>query len=52
MVDALWMRTLTSDFGRFMISQVENGTTTADHLQPEMEVMFSESLQQTNACWI
>lgn len=32
--------TLTSDFGRFMSWKSKDGTTTADHLQPEMEVMF------------
>jgi len=32
--------TLTSDFGRFMSWKTKDGTTTADHLQPEMEVMF------------
>lgn len=31
---------LTSDFGRFMSWKTKDGTTTADHLQPEMEVMF------------
>lgn len=32
--------TLTSDFGRFMSWKTKDGTITADHLQPEMEVMF------------
>jgi len=32
--------TVTSDFGRFMSWKTKDGTTTADHLQPEMEVMF------------
>ena len=32
--------TLTSDFGRFMSWKTKDGTTTADHLQPEIEVMF------------
>jgi type I restriction enzyme R subunit len=32
--------TLTSDFGRFMSWKTKDGKTTADHLQPQMEVMF------------
>ncbi len=32
--------TITSDFGRFMSWKTKDGETTADHLQPEMEVMF------------
>ncbi len=32
--------TLTSDFGRFMSWKTKDGETTADHLQPQMEVMF------------
>lgn len=32
--------TLTSNFGRFMSWKTKDGKTTADHLQPQMEVMF------------
>jgi type I restriction enzyme R subunit len=32
--------TLTSDYGRFMSWKTKDGKTTADHLQPQMEVMF------------
>jgi type I restriction enzyme R subunit len=32
--------TVTSDFGRFMSWKTKDGKTTADHLQPQMEVMF------------
>lgn len=32
--------TVTSDFGRFMSWKTKDGATTADHLQPQMEVMF------------
>ena len=32
--------TVTSDCGRFMSWKTKNGETTADHLQPQMEVMF------------
>ncbi|MBV6472652.1 MAG: hypothetical protein JPMHGGIA_00910 [Saprospiraceae bacterium] len=32
--------TVTSDFGRFMCWKTKDGKTTADHLQPQMEVMF------------
>lgn len=32
--------TLTSDFGRFMSWKTKDGKTTADHLQPQIEVMF------------
>jgi type I restriction enzyme, R subunit len=32
--------TITSDFGRFMSWKTKDGKTTADHLQPQMEVMF------------
>lgn len=32
--------TITSDFGRFMHWKTQDGKTTADKLQPEMEVMF------------
>jgi len=32
--------TITSDFGRFMSWKTKDGETTADHLQPQMEVMF------------
>lgn len=38
--------TLTSDFGRFMSWKTKDGTTTADHLQPEMEVMFHGMLNK------
>ncbi len=32
--------TVTSDYGRFMSWKTKDGETTADHLQPQMEVMF------------
>ncbi len=32
--------TITSDFGRFMSWKTKDGETTADHLQPQLEVMF------------
>jgi type I restriction enzyme R subunit len=32
--------TLTSDSGRFMSWKTKDGKTTADHLQPQLEVMF------------
>ena len=32
--------TVTSDFGRFMSWKTKDGETTADYLQPQMEVMF------------
>ncbi len=32
--------TVTSDFGRFMSWKTKDGETTADNLQPQMEVMF------------
>lgn len=32
--------TITSDYGRFMSWKTKDGKTTADHLQPQMEVMF------------
>lgn len=32
--------TLTSDFGRFMSWKTKDGKTTADHLQPQLEIMF------------
>lgn len=32
--------TITSDYGRFMTWKTKDGQTTADHLQPQMEVMF------------
>jgi len=32
--------TLTSGFGRFMSWKTKDGKTTADHLQPQLEVMF------------
>lgn len=38
--------TLTSDYGRFMSWKTIDGTTTADHLQPEMEVMFHGMLNK------
>ena len=38
--------TLTSDFGRFMSWKTKDGTTTADHPQPEMEVMFHGMLNK------
>lgn len=38
--------TVTSDFGRFMSWKTKDGETTADHLQPQMEVMFSGMLNK------
>ena len=38
--------TLTSDFGRFMAWKTKDGTSTADRLQPQMEVMFSGMLNK------
>ncbi len=32
--------TITGDYGRFMTWKTKDGQTTADHLQPQMEVMF------------
>ncbi len=39
--------TITSDFGRFMSWKTKDGKTTADHLQPQMEVMFLGMLNKT-----
>ncbi len=39
--------TLTSDYGRFMSWKTKDGLTTADHLQPQMEVMFLGMLNKT-----
>lgn len=39
--------TITSDFGRFMSWKTKDGKTTADHLQPQMEVMFFGMLNKT-----
>lgn len=39
--------TLTSDYGRFMSWKTKDGKTTADHLQPQMEVMFLGMLNKT-----
>jgi type I restriction enzyme R subunit len=39
--------TLTSDYGRFMAWKTKDGRTTADHLQPQMEVMFLGMLNKT-----
>jgi len=39
--------TLTSDFGRFMSWKSKDGLTTADYLQPQMEVMFSGMLNKS-----
>jgi len=38
--------TLTSDFGRFMSWKTKDGENTADHLQPQMEVMFHGMLNK------
>lgn len=38
--------TLTSDYGRFMSWKTKDGRTTADHLQPQMDVMFSGMLNK------
>lgn len=38
--------TVTSDFGRFMSWKTKNGKTTADTLQPQMEVMFTGMLNK------
>lgn len=39
--------TITSDFGRFMSWKTKDGKTTADHLQPQMEIMFLGMLNKT-----
>jgi type I restriction enzyme R subunit len=39
--------TITSDYGRFMTWKTKDGQTTADHLQPQMEVMFLGMLNKT-----
>jgi type I restriction enzyme, R subunit len=38
--------TITSDYGRFMTWKTKDGKTTADHLQPQMEVMFHGMLNK------
>ncbi len=38
--------TVTSDFGRFMSWKTKDGKTTADTLQPQMEVMFTGMLNK------
>ena len=38
--------TVTSDWGRFMSWKTKNGRTTADNLQPQMEVMFMGMLNK------
>lgn len=38
--------TITSDYGRFMTWKTQDGKTTADHLQPQMEVMFHGMLNK------
>lgn len=38
--------TLTSDYGRFMSWKTKDGQSTADHLQPQMEVMFCGMLNK------
>ncbi|MBX2901180.1 MAG: type I restriction endonuclease subunit R [Cyclobacteriaceae bacterium] len=38
--------TVTSDFGRFMSWKTKDGRTTADTLQPQMEVMFTGMLNK------
>jgi type I restriction enzyme R subunit len=38
--------TITSDYGRFMTWKTKDGKTTADHLQPLMEVMFHGMLNK------
>ncbi|MBB6111271.1 type I restriction enzyme, R subunit [Mucilaginibacter lappiensis] len=39
--------TITSDYGRFMSWKTKDGNTTADTLQPQMEVMFTGMLNKT-----
>lgn len=38
--------TITSDYGRYMTWKTKDGQTTADHLQPQMEVMFHGMLNK------
>ncbi len=38
--------TITSDWGRFMSWKTKDGRTTADNLQPQMEVMFNGMLNK------
>lgn len=38
--------TITSDYGRFMTWKSKDGQTTADHLQPQMEVLFHGMLNK------
>lgn len=38
--------TITGDYGRFMAWKTKDGQTTADHLQPQMEVMFKGMLNK------
>jgi type I restriction enzyme R subunit len=38
--------TITSDYGRFMTWKTKDGQTTADHLQPQMEVIFHGMLNK------
>ncbi|NCC18713.1 MAG: type I restriction endonuclease subunit R [Bacteroidia bacterium] len=38
--------TITSDYGRFMTWKTKDGQTTANHLQPQMEVMFHGMLNK------
>lgn len=38
--------TITSDYGRFMTWKTKDGQTTADHLQPQLEVMFHGMLNK------
>lgn len=38
--------TITSDYGRFLTWKTKDGQTTADHLQPQMEVMFHGMLNK------
>lgn len=38
--------TITSDYGRFMTWKTKDGQTTADYLQPQMEVMFHGMLNK------
>ena len=38
--------TLTGDFGRFMAWKTKDGKSTADRLQPQMEVMFNGMLKK------
>jgi type I restriction enzyme R subunit len=38
--------TITSDFGRFLAWKTKDGRTTADTLQPQMEVMFNGMLNK------